>query len=320
MNQIRQFRSSTPVITREAEEAARTRLLNAMHEPTAAPRRRAPRLAWRLALAASVAVAVGTGLIVIRGVDRTAYVPVASVQDLGELAARAVEDDPVPAPGQWLYVKETLTPFSNEPSTYGAKLDERETLETWTSADGKQVAMDDGEGKLIIEPLPEGLSSADLGQAPVTPEEMLARVDAAVTKTPRIPADQPGSNVDTPKDQLIFEAVRQLMSSQPLAPEVRAALFRALPLIEGVSVKQGAVDAAGRHGVAFVRIGGDERVEIIVSDEDYRFLGFYVELSVDRTWGIKDGQFPGYLAKAGTPLVFGAQLDTRLVDKPGQLP
>lgn len=37
MDEIKNFRSSTPVITRDAENAARVRLLEAMREPTPAP-------------------------------------------------------------------------------------------------------------------------------------------------------------------------------------------------------------------------------------------------------------------------------------------
>ncbi|MEU7895597.1 hypothetical protein AB0B45_22420 [Nonomuraea sp. NPDC049152] len=108
-------------------------------------------------------------------------------------------------------------------------------------------------------------------------------------------------------------AILRLMGGQALVPEVRVALFRALPMIEGVSVKPDAVDAAGRHGVAFVYTGDWERFEIIVSSEDYRFLGTYGESVADRT-------FPSEkvgTVKAGTPLVWSAQLETKVVDKPG---
>jgi hypothetical protein len=98
--------------------------------------------------------------------------------------------------------------------------------------------------------------------------------------------------------------------------EVRAALYRALPLIGGVTVRQDAVDAAGRHGVAFAYTGTWQRSEIIVSTDDYRFLGTYGEAVADRT-------FPSEkvgTVRAGTPLAWTAYLESGVVDRPGVRP
>ncbi|MBB3728938.1 CU044_5270 family protein [Nonomuraea dietziae] len=320
MNEIKQFRSATPVITREAEDAARARLLRAMHEPAPEPvRRRAPRvprLAWRLVVAGAAAVALVAGLEVVQSDGRPDTVAVANVQELGERAAKSVEGDPhdpyaaykrTPSPGQWLYVKETIAPLLNEPHPEVDR-DSRMTRETWQSLDGKQTALDDGEGKLIIEEARPDITAADLAKSPVTPEESLARIEAVVDATPASPFDDGAS-----RQQRVFQAISQLMREQALTPEVRAALFRALPMVEGVTVKQDAVDATGRHGVAFAYTGQWERSEIVLSSDDYRFLGTYREAIADRT-------LETITVKAGTPLSWTAQLETKLVDKPGHRP
>ncbi|MER6943667.1 CU044_5270 family protein [Nonomuraea sp. NPDC000554] len=336
MDEFKQFLENTPVITREAKDAARTRLLRAMHEPIPAPvtRRtfRIPRLTWRLGMAAAAAAAVVVGFGVVLGDNPPAA---ASVQELGERAAQTAERDPyaankgTPSTGQWMYVKESLAPLRAEPRPE-VDLNKRETLELWYSLDGKKVAMDDGTGKMVTEAVSPGLTDADLAKAPVTPEEVLARIKRAVAEVPASPWNQNAS-----EQERVFKTILDLMGGQPLASEVRAALFRALPKMEGVSVKQDAVDAAGRHGVAFAYTGAQERFEIIIDAGDYRFLGAYAENVAD--WQFPPAAKPGTTVpqakpgttapplpsgmtgtvKAGAPVLWSAQLETKVVGKPG---
>lgn len=49
-------------------------------------------------------------------------------------------------------------------------------------------------------------------------------------------------------DERLFQAVYQLMGTQALPPEVRAALFRGLATIPGVSFTEDVADADGRRG------------------------------------------------------------------------
>ncbi|GAA3652379.1 hypothetical protein GCM10022224_014090 [Nonomuraea antimicrobica] len=328
MDEIKQFLGATPVITSEARETARARLLREMHEPAPAPVRRRtlriPRLTWQLGVATVAAAALVVGFGVLRGDDRSAAL--ASVKDLGERAARTAEHDPdaaykrTPTSGQWLYVKETIAPLLAEPRPEVDR-DRRETLETWHSLDGKQMAIDDGAGKLVIEEVTTGLTGADLAKAPVTPDAVLAKIKASVAATPASPFDQGAS-----EPERTFKTIGTLMGGQALTPEVRAALFRALPMVEGVSVKQDAVDAAGRHGVAFAYTGAEERSEIIVDAEDYRFLGRYGENLADRPFPSQGVVTPAPTSpseqtgtvKAGAPLVWSAQLETEVVGKPGE--
>ncbi|MFG6202530.1 CU044_5270 family protein [Nonomuraea sp. JJY05] len=321
MDEFGRFLEATPAITAEAKEAARSRLLQAIREPVPTPpmppsRRRGPRLAWRLALAASVALAVGAGIITVRGSERPATAPVAGVQELGDKAARSAETDPyriTPSPGRWLYVKQTIAPLRKEPEPEVDR-NQRMTLETWHSLDGRQMALDDGRGKLVTEEYGPGVTAADLARAPVTPEEMIARIGASVDATPVTEFD----DADATRQERIFRTISQLLGEQPLVADVRAALFRALPMIQGVSVKQDAIDAAGRHGIAFDYTGAWERVEIIVSAQDYRFLGTYGESVADRTFSLPGGATR--TVKAGTPLVWSARMSAKVVDKPGDQP
>ncbi|MFI6740453.1 CU044_5270 family protein [Nonomuraea sp. NPDC050451] len=312
MDEIKNFRGSTPTITRQAEDAARARLLRAMSEPAPAPRRwRTPRPVWSMALAASLAVAVGVGVALTRDDDRPAFTPVASVQELSERAARAAETDPyktVPSPGKWLYVKESIAPLRAEPAPEVDR-DRRITLELWNSVDGRQTALDDGKGRLAIHESGPGVTAADLAEEPVTPERTLARIKAAVAAT-----SEPGA--DQPAEQRIVETIAQVMSEQAVERKVRAALFRALPMVQGVSVRQDAVDAAGRHGIALVYTGPWERFELILSPEDYRFLGTYGETVATRTYTAGQPRE----VKAGTPVVWTARLEAGIVDKPGERP
>ncbi|UBU08352.1 CU044_5270 family protein [Nonomuraea gerenzanensis] len=322
MDEFGRFLEATPAITGEAKEAARTRLLQAIREPVpmspmpplmTPPRRRRPRLAWRLALAASVALAVGAGVLAVSGDEQPATTPVASVRDLGDKAARSAETDPyeiTPSPGRWLYVKQTIAPLRKEPEPEVDR-DKRMTLETWHSLDGKQIALDNGRGKLVTEEYGPGVTGADLARAPVTPEEMIARIGASVDATPVTEFD----DADATRQERIFRTISQLLGEQPLVADVRAALFRALPMIQGVSVKQDAIDAAGRHGVAFGYTGAWERSEIIVSAQDYRFLGTYGETVADRTFPISK-----MTVRAGTPTVWTANMESRVVDRPGDRP
>lgn len=87
-------------------------------------------------------------------------------------------------------------------------------------------------------------------------------------------------------------------------------------MVPGVSVKQDAVDAAGHHGIALVHTGPWERFELILSPQDYRFLGTYGETVADRTFTA--GQ--RLEVKAGTPVVWSARLAAGIVDRPGERP
>ncbi|MEV8637253.1 CU044_5270 family protein [Streptosporangium sp. NPDC051023] len=299
-------------MTQKAEDAARARLLAAMREPTPEPKRARPRMVWRLALAGALVVTIGTGVIVTRQ-GEPAMTPVASVQELSERAARAAENDPTPPAraGQWLYIKELQAkPVGG--TSMAVDLTQRASREQWTSVDGKKMAWRQENGKLLIQGTYPGISSADLAAKPITPEGVLEKVRAPLVKEKVILSDGP---IPSPEEKL-FRAVLQLMEEQALVPEVRAALFRALPSIPGVTVKQDVRDAAGRQGVAFGYSGDWAHYDLILDPTDFRYLGTYGFTMKDRTFEYDDvGRVD---VPANTVLVLSAQLEKKVVDKPGE--
>ncbi|WP_433475681.1 CU044_5270 family protein [Spirillospora sp. CA-142024] len=69
-----------------------------------------------------------------------------------------------------------------------------------------------------------------------------------------------------------WEAASDLIGT-PATPRVRAALYRAIAEIPGVRLRDDAVDAAGRHGVAVTRVQDGVRDEIIFDRATHRYLG-----------------------------------------------
>ncbi|MFI7469047.1 CU044_5270 family protein [Nonomuraea sp. NPDC049646] len=316
LNAVRRVRRPVPAMTPQAESAARARLLTAVRTPvrtpvrTAPPRRRPARPVWRLATAAVLAVLAGLGWAATREPEAT---PVASVQQLSEWAADAAEDAPGPGArgDQWLYVKE-LNAAPGAYSGYGVDTSRRITSEVWTSVDGKKIAWYDDKGKLLVQYTHPGIGAAELAAEPVTPETVTDRLMAALR-----PLDASAGDPPPPMNERLFQAIYQLMGEQALPPRVRAALFRALPAIEGVQVTPDAVDAGGRHGVAFSYTGDWARHDLILSPGDYRFLGTYGVSVTDRTFTWTGGSAD---VPAGTPVTWTARLGTEVVDEPGRRP
>ncbi|GAA3002635.1 CU044_5270 family protein [Streptosporangium longisporum] len=317
MKEIRWFRASVPTITREAEESARARLLREIHTLPAPARRRLPRLSWRIALAGVLSVVIGIGVVRSQVPQVT---PVAGVQELSERAAEAVEarGGMKPSPGQWLYIRERQATPGELGGGFGVNIGERTTSEMWTSVNGEQVAWYPPGGELLVQGTHPGISAADLAEPPVTPQKLLDRIDKVTAESMAEWFSGDGSPHEESREQRLFQAIYQLMGEQALSPEVRAALFRALPLIEGVTVRPDAVDAEGRRGIAFSHTDDWARYELILSPDDFRYLGTYGVTVADRT--MRYANVDPVFVPAGTPLVLSAQLETHLVDKAGQRP
>ncbi|RBQ17090.1 hypothetical protein DP939_26760 [Spongiactinospora rosea] len=312
MSTIKEFRGGTPPMSEQAERAARERLLAAARGEVAGPvrprwRSHGVRLGLRLAVAGALAVAVGAGVVLAR--DQSGMSPVASVRDLGERAAQAAYNDTgmTPNPGQWLYIRQRQAPNEG----FGVDLSKRTTSEEWNSVDGEQTAWYQPDGKLLVQGNHPGLGDDDLARPPVTPEGVLGRIRAVLEKQ-KMSSDGPMPSMD----ERVFQAVYQLMGTQVLSPEVRAALFRALPTIPGVTSTREVEDADGRKGVAFSHTGDWIRYDLILDPVDFRFLGTYGVTVKDHTMHYTDQ--PPIFVKAGTPLTLTARLETKVVDRPGQ--
>jgi hypothetical protein len=114
-------------------------------------------------------------------------------------------------------------------------------------------------------------------------------------------------------DDLAFErAARTLYLGRPL-PAVQAAVFAAMNRIPGVTVRVGATDVTGRHGVALAHRGPLGTTELIFDATTYRYLGMNLTI--------------GLTGRTATARVFSARVMTRqavqrvaIVDNVGDLP
>lgn len=107
----------------------------------------------------------------------------------------------------------------------------------------------------------------------------------------------------------------QLISEQWLAPEVRAALFRALPTIKGITMTEDVPVADGRRGVAFSLDDDGARQSLVLDPQTFRYLGTNATRLQDRTYERADGSKETF--KAGT-VSLTAQVEATIVDQPGQ--
>ncbi|MEV4116064.1 CU044_5270 family protein [Nonomuraea sp. NPDC049695] len=309
MNGLKEFRRNTPAMTGDAAAAARARLMTAIREPEAARgpaasgagrfgagRFGAGRFGRRIAVAAALALVVGVAAVTLG--DRPDMAPVAGVAELGERAAGAAENDPAPAPRptQWLYTKELqMDGVEGDPDR-----DRNATWERWTSVDGRRSAWYQ-DGRLMFQDSAV-MDPAELAEPPVTPAGVIARIEAAILDEDR---RGPGELNGHVPPQILFMEINQLITDQWLAPEVRAALFRGLPAIKGITMTRDVPVADGRRGVAFSLIGPGARNSLVLDPRSFRYLG-------TNSTQLQTGD-----GKAGT-VNLTAQLEARIVDQPGR--
>ena len=157
---------------------------------------------------------------------------------------------------------------------------------------------------------------------PTDPDGLLAAVYQLVED----PACAPIPVGDTVQDRAFLLIDGMLQTVQPA--EVRAALYQALAKIPGVTVVQGATDAAGRRGVAFARAAAIEgpgssgwlRLEIILDPNTHRYLGARHVVTRDHFTPDTPSGSKGTRNHKGQVLVSRAQLALAVVDAPCQRP
>jgi hypothetical protein len=298
-----------------------------------------------------VAAAAGLALVAVLGAavlvarqlpqDREPAAPAANATELANRAATAAAARPIPdpRPHQWVYTKElTVEHGVGKPYTH----------EHWTRVDGRKFVNQQHNDpraarttKVIrqrrqLPPFPQGCPpgqparirpAVGLGRyfpnpaaVPTDPDGLLAAVYQLVED----PACAPILG-DTVQDRA-FHLINALLQTV-LPAEVRAALYRALAKIPGVTVAHGATDAAGRRGVAFARAAAIEvpgssgwlRLEIILDRDSYRYLG--ARYIVTRDHFIPDmPSGKGTRLRKGQILLSRAQLALAVVDAPCQRP
>jgi hypothetical protein len=248
--------------------------------------------------------------------------------------------EPTPGPHQWVYDKELRVEYgSRKPST----------VELWNRVDGKKFAWPTsdrrtaGASKVVREkrqlpPIPQGCPPGqplrirpavglgkffpDPAAVPTDPDGLLA----AIYRLVEDPECAPILVGDTVQDRAFILIDGMLMTLMPA--EVRAALYQALPKIPGVTVVQGATDAAGRRGVAFARAAAIEgpgssdwlRVEIILDPDTYRYLGARHVVTRDHFTPDTPSGSKGTRNHKGQVLVSRAQVALAVVDAPCKRP
>jgi hypothetical protein len=288
-----------------------------------------------------VAAAAGLALVAVLG----AAVLVARQlpQDREPAAPATNAAEPTPKPHQWVYTKELRVENGG-----GTPV----TIELWDRVDGKKFArptsnrrtagapkvrrerMDFPSFQEAVFPRCPDKSArippaVGLGHwfpnpsaVPTDPDGLLAAVYQLVED----PACAPIPVGDTVQDRAFLLIDGMLQTMQPA--EVRAALYQALPKIPGVTVVQGATDAAGRRGVAFVRAAAIEgpgssgwlRLEIILDSHTYRYLGARHVVTRDHFIPDTPSGTKGTRFRKGQVLVSRAQLALAVVDAPCQRP
>jgi len=339
---LAELRHETPPITVAAAQSARARLLAAAAGPPATRGRRSrmpsglARRGRRVAAATALALVLTVGATVTRdaGVDpehpaqgRLPAVPpvgVANAAELGQRAARVVAGQPDlhPRPHQWTYVEVCwATPGRG---TGGCEVGPgRETRRYWTRIDRKRVAIE-YRGRIYQYPNYQRSSVypwptfAYLRRLPTDPQALLTRLYATVSPGGEPPYGKLRFSREE-QHRLVFRLAMKLLWSYVLPPGVQAAIYQALPRIPGVQLQPDAVDAVGRHGVAFARINdGRVREEIILDPQTYQYLGWRRIAVTDFVeHGFIAGRKDPQIAK-DTVLESQARTAAAIVNRPGQ--
>ncbi|WP_433418593.1 CU044_5270 family protein [Microtetraspora malaysiensis] len=332
MTRLERFRSEVPPRDLTELQAQEARLLAAIADPASVRPERAParrglprRLGLGLAVGLTVAAVVAGGVAVIRDSGPGAspvihMMPVAAEQVLTR-AAQKVDLAPElhPAPGQYLvFESQTMDPVGGT----GRYLS-RAKRKVWLPVEG------DATGGVIEE---EILSPRPFPGWPIPPEarenvgrhgpskladfdervEYLRNDYAYVSHLPTEPEkmyEHLYSHLgrDVQADNEAWGRVRELLSEAYLPAAQRAALFRAAAAIPGAVSVDGAVDAAGRTGIAAARVDPSlgMRSEYIFDRATYQYLG---ERRV-----VIDSALAG--APVGSVLTSSAQLKVSVADE-----
>ena len=245
-----------------------------------------------------------------------------------------------PRPHQWVYSKELRVQYGErKPSV----------VELWNRVDGKKFAYPINPrrvaraSKVIRErrqlpPIPQGCPpgqplrirpAVGLGRWFPDPSAVPTDSDgllAAIYRLVEDPACAPILVGDTVQDRAFILIDGMFQSVMPA--EVRAALYQALPKIPGVTVVQGATDAAGRRGVVFARAAAIEgsgssdwlRLEIILDSHTYRYLGARHVVTRDHFTPDTPSGSKGTRNHKGQVLVSRAQVALAVVDAPCKRP
>ena len=249
----------------------------------------------------------------------------ANAAELGDRAAEATAARPDlnPRPHQWIYL-ETRRATATSTMPYAAVGAGRVTTRFWQRIDAKRFAYE-YRGRLhqmrnyqlsSVFPVP---TFAYVRRLPTDPQALLARLYAPFSPG----GERPYGRVRLSREEqhrAVFGLAADLLRDNLVPPGVQAAIYRALPRIPGVQLQRDAVDAAGRHGVAFARVhDGHVRAEIILDPQTYQYLGWRQIVVKDFVPnGTVNGKRVTLHVAPGTVFDWTARTAAAIVDRPGQ--
>jgi hypothetical protein len=237
-------------------------------------------------------------------------VPVAAAAVL-EAAATAAEDQPFVAPrdDQWIYTQDK---FSEAVPRF--------RQEKWRRADGGGFAFYDEDGKLQVEmpDLRRGRAKpvalgplAGYKQLAALPTDPDALLKWAYDQTANI---EGGGSTEHAEVYGIFEG---MIGDNVLPPDLKAAIFRALKEVPGVTVDT--VEVNGHRVLALGQTDDWLRQELLLDAKSYDYVGQSGTVTRDTTISPeKAGNATGEI-KAGHNAA-AMRITTAIVDEPGQRP
>lgn len=260
-----------PPMSENARLRARRRLLKRALEPTPAQRRR--RRYKRIAAAGSVAA---VALVVVVGALPFGHGNVGAspaAAEVLELSAETNLGQPVPGPGQYLYVRKVSRswyygPDSKAPgSPSGAKIEDR-IRESWIPGDRSKPWISRFTATLVVggKPFVEAWSSRDYGTKlyrdyPHDPGDLLAKLRGM------------GGSGDLTGDAAVWERGFDMLGDPTASPKFNAALLRALARLEGVKIVDTDVTVGNRTGVAISFAKHDPHSQLIIDPKTGLVIG-----------------------------------------------
>ena len=268
------------------------------------------RWAVRVVAVGGLAMAITVAFTVSQNRHSPSPVPVAAAAVL-EAAAAAAEDQPFVAPrdDQWIYMQDK---FSEAVPRF--------RQEKWRRADGGGFAFYDEEGRLQVErldlrrgrsePVPLG-PLAGYTQLTALPTDPDALLKWAYDQTPDI---EGAGSTEHSEVYGIFEG---MISDNVLPPDLKAAIFRALKQVPGVTVDT--VEVNGHRVFALGQTDDWLHQELLLDAKTYDYVGQSGTVTRDMTISPeKAGNATGEI-KAGDQAA-AMRITTAIVDEPGQRP
>lgn len=321
MQALRELRADVGPAAPRRMAALRAGLLRSMHAPPP-PRRRMPKLVWRLGLACVLTVALLAGITIAQGnpSDGPAKGPLQPLQPrpanaavfldraADQVARQPSQQKPL-QDGQWVYIRDLGSNKTQDDK--GREKVDITKQEFWFRFDGEEFAGRIGTGGLDRFPV-EQAGDPDFwyparvrdfqAKLPLDPDRLLAAVHAEVKRMhPKQREFHQGRGLDSQTVWLISELLGADVGVLP-TPELQAAMYRALAKVPGIKVTENVIDLAGRRSVVLDYTWGWYQTGIVLDPTSYAYRG--------AAWELKDGKvYTG-----------SARLQAAIVDQPGQLP